>query len=372
MDDFAKLKLFCQEHDFTYFDSLSERTKTLFQEEIKKLKKTPISTIIKNHLTYTPKDFPTIGRVQGPASVYKLIVQGKIIYLFGDIHSGSSICPVQNVPDFTPLLKKHMKKSDKIIDLFIEKTHSIGSVPDIIRERPKKTRGFFWQNVWTKGVASLYASTGSPILNVRVHDANIAGVDIRMDTNRCLDRFITYGSSRGTEGLDVLKDCLKHLRKKLSKENETTFSASAVVVHIKKQISGISNTDIKKFLSQLLDKTCKEYIDEVRNLQSILKREKEITTSGLVDIGNCLLKLAKLSFLELYFIGRIFREFSIVKGKIPKDTPKYIVGYFGDEHIRYIVNVLKNEPFYGIIEKEIPKNEKEDRCLDLNIVGPMF
>ena len=98
--DWNSLKFFCRTHEMKYYDSLPQSYKKIFETEIQKLKvPTAVSTIIKNHLNYDPDKFPHIGRVQGPASMYKLkwiftdsssmtclskpSCDMKIIYLFG-------------------------------------------------------------------------------------------------------------------------------------------------------------------------------------------------------------------------------------------------------------------------------------------------
>jgi hypothetical protein len=57
--------------------------------------------------------------------------------------------------------------------------------------------------------------------------------------------------------------------------------------------------------------------------------------------------------MELYFTARCFREFSRVRGNFPKDPPKYIIAYFGNEHIKKIKNILENPPFNAKLEKSI-------------------
>ena len=98
----------------------------------------------------------------------------RIIYLFGDVHIGSSRCPntTSYFPFFTPILKEHMYKSDKIIDLFIE-DRKIGNLSSVIRIGHKESFSIYGSDQWSEGVISLYESRGQQLYNVRFHSADI-------------------------------------------------------------------------------------------------------------------------------------------------------------------------------------------------------
>jgi hypothetical protein len=77
-NDLENVRLFSKTHDFKYYDKLSAKTKVIFLASVTATEEklghpTPITTIIKNHYRYRKEDFPKIGRVIGPASMYKLV-----------------------------------------------------------------------------------------------------------------------------------------------------------------------------------------------------------------------------------------------------------------------------------------------------------
>ena len=140
--------------------------------------------------------------------------------------------------------------------------------------------------------------------------------------------------------------------------------------------------EVSKFLIKLGE--LKEYLKETKfskkKLKFYLQAEKGEAKIILgehhiirkyAELINNLIGLPQ-DFLELYFLGRCFRQFKVTKN-FPKDPPKHIIAYFGVLHVERIKEYLLAIPFEAIIEKSFGIVEGVGRqCLDLEINEPMF
>jgi len=434
-------------HDFKYYDQLPEKYKEIFHKEIEELKvPTAVSTIIKNHLTYTSKDFPHIGRVQGPASMYKLRWVNpknpedyKIFYLFGDIHVNEVQCPPnQDVPYLNPLLKEHISKSDKLIDFFIERAHLKEGDPRIA----SASTSAWGEIAWHHGLNEFYS--GWEVANVRMHNADVRDFEtckvieekVFSDLITCILAFPSYligyfsgimneidevveftvlliqsireyeppkfSNKEREEFIQVKQiinrelsrqDIIKRFNLEITRDNVIqsipTFSKTLKQIQniidypkIRNHLLVDLDIEVSKFLIKLGE--LKEYLKETKfskkKLKFYLQAEKGEAKIILgehhiirkyAELINNLIGLPQ-DFLELYFLGRCFRQFKVTKN-FPKDPPKHIIAYFGVLHVERIKEYLLAIPFEAIIEKSFGIVEGVGRqCLDLEINEPMF
>ena len=79
------------------------------------------------------------------------------------------------------------------------------------------------------------------------------------------------------------------------------------------------------------------------------------------------------NFLELYFLGRCFREFETRKMDVPRDPCRYIVGYFGQYHVKEIIGYMAKPPFNALfIDASLEEEGVGRQCIDMMIDRPMF
>ena len=114
MSDIVNLQSFCKNHDFKYYDDLSDTAKHIFEKIIQSNydtlgTRTVVETIILNHTHPNPP--PPIRRVIGPMSKTVIKVDDKIMYLFGDVHIARENCPKgEEVKIFGESLLEHSIK----------------------------------------------------------------------------------------------------------------------------------------------------------------------------------------------------------------------------------------------------------------------
>jgi hypothetical protein len=427
--DIENIEKFKNTLDFKYYDILPDRVKELFYEvSIEILRRigepTPMMTIIGNHGRYRKEDFPPIRRVIGPVSYHKIVWNNpndptdfKIFHLFGDIHIHRPNCPRDSMPEsFNPLLLKHIMRSDKIIDVFIERPHKKQKKFSLKSEFiDRSLRTTFEETNPLESIGGFHHMTGETVKNARLHEANVrslGGLDEPEGFLSEMDRVSVKLAELKRKNIDIKTfwrnaqpffEDVRQLVNKSQSELIKEIDNDPIFKIIRKQLEHIKDLNIKQFLFGIYEKQ-KRYIMEIfmyiqnsykfnlfpesddikRIAKRITKRgikvyederDEEIEKSKFLDTLGTLTSKSFLYIMDMYFFGRCFRDFEVVKDGMPKNSPKYIIAFFGDTHIQSIVEVLTRPPFNATIERNVDRVEKGEtgyQCLDLGITTPLF
>jgi hypothetical protein len=100
----------------------------------------------------------------------------KIIYLFGDMHTDEVNCPKdKKYPRFNQMLLEHLRKTDKIVDFFVEDTHEKKTPPKKLREISPildVSTSIWGEREWKEGMTGLDTTEGEILYNVRIHSSD--------------------------------------------------------------------------------------------------------------------------------------------------------------------------------------------------------
>jgi hypothetical protein len=288
---------------------------------------------------------------------------------------------------------------------------------------------------WTEGMSGLFVATDqhgskdSTLYNVRYHEADLRFIPDacspealkRRDPISCVFDFLVSHLSfkRGNTDVEKVSSMLFNVFKQvhdipnLREDIVTIVSRVPAFSLIERQLQNIKDNEIQEHLLDLFRKKLNDvygFLFEVKGYADLLFRKFDEETlkkifkqALLIDNGDLKLKdsmfvqgyedvkkiidktfslsVEGFNTMELYFLTRSFRLFRKHKN-FPIDSPKYIVGYFGDYHSTFIKDVLVG--MGGVIEKEVRNKieydpitgemipSKDYQCLLLNINEPLF
>lgn len=324
--------------------------------------------------------------VRGPISLTEHVSaeHKKHIYIFGESHYGAAVCPPEaKVVAVEDLIRATIEANmDKVIDVFVEFPYydkwwedGLDKIPYRLRKESEDEdeKEEPHDESVTKIISLLSACfvkwklTGNAYSNVRAHATDIRATmksvfagfmnEVMMNIKDAGEATLA-GINRIVSMLFRVKDIseLKGVQTRL----ELKIKEDKIV----KQLDNIADSKVKstivKYFNDANEKIDMKY-DHIYALYDMVKRAKrgEIEDPGSMFLPylNCYSRLTNycMLYMDIYAMGRVFRNFRQVAGKYSA-PPQHIIIYCGEGHARNYRGLLSLLGFTAV--KEAYSSEK--------------
>jgi hypothetical protein len=311
--------------------------------------------------------------IDGVACYYKLQSADKVFYIFGEYHRNDYTCE-WNIPrvGFADILRAFLERNKNQVDVFFE-LKFLDPGEYTTTDSYTFTRWKRILNVF--GECLQRTKTDCPYDNVRFHYA-----DFRTTRAKPIDFYhgillgklvvgllnaksFTPQKKMAQEILDVLKTT-RHTFPQAKKE-------ILAVPKLKKQLDNIQDQTIAEKITQWfdLDKLARAWMDIVPLLEIFARAStpNAQVIEKLKQGPHLANKIVLLTgyIMDIYLMGRAFRQFRHVPGKHSQD-PQTIFIYAGKKHAKRYKNFLVQELDFRLAESnKVTVSKKTDACIPL-------